>query len=188
MQKLLIIDLESTCYERGTEPKDFFSEIIEIGGVFFNPETKKNEWEFDEILRPQLFPTLSEFCTGLTTLTQEHVDRGISLAEALASLNKKIESEPYLFASWGFYDRNQFQKNCERFGIPYPFGPRHVSLKHEFANWTKRKPMGMAGALNVLRLPLEGTHHRGLDDARNISKIAGWMIEQGWKTLLANEA
>jgi inhibitor of KinA sporulation pathway (predicted exonuclease) len=29
----------------------------------------------------------------------------------------------------------------------------------------------MAGALNILDIPLEGTHHRGIDDANNIAKI-----------------
>jgi inhibitor of KinA sporulation pathway (predicted exonuclease) len=29
----------------------------------------------------------------------------------------------------------------------------------------------MGKALNILKLPLEGTHHRGIDDAKNISKI-----------------
>jgi inhibitor of KinA sporulation pathway (predicted exonuclease) len=29
----------------------------------------------------------------------------------------------------------------------------------------------MAAALAQLDLPLEGTHHRGIDDARNIAKI-----------------
>jgi inhibitor of KinA sporulation pathway (predicted exonuclease) len=30
----------------------------------------------------------------------------------------------------------------------------------------------MAQALRLLGLPLEGTHHRGSDDARNIARIA----------------
>jgi inhibitor of KinA sporulation pathway (predicted exonuclease) len=28
----------------------------------------------------------------------------------------------------------------------------------------------MAGALSELNIPLEGTHHRGVDDAKNIAK------------------
>jgi inhibitor of KinA sporulation pathway (predicted exonuclease) len=34
----------------------------------------------------------------------------------------------------------------------------------------------MAGALKYLNIELEGTHHRGKDDARNIAKIL-------WQTL-----
>jgi inhibitor of KinA sporulation pathway (predicted exonuclease) len=29
----------------------------------------------------------------------------------------------------------------------------------------------MEKALNKLNIPLEGTHHRGIDDAKNIAKI-----------------
>ena len=32
---VLIVDLEATCFARGEEPADFFSEIIEIGAVLF---------------------------------------------------------------------------------------------------------------------------------------------------------
>ena len=32
--------------------------------------------------------------------------------------------------------------------------------------------MGMKGALAMMNVPLEGTHHRGVDDARNIAKLA----------------
>ena len=31
--------------------------------------------------------------------------------------------------------------------------------------------MGMKGALRNENIKLEGTHHRGIDDARNIAKI-----------------
>ena len=30
---------------------------------------------------------------------------------------------------------------------------------------------GMTAALDLLGLPLAGTHHRGIDDARNIARI-----------------
>ena len=33
------------------------------------------------------------------------------------------------------------------------------------------RPLGMKGALAMEDIPLEGTHHRGIDDARNIAKI-----------------
>lgn len=37
----------------------------------------------------------------------------------------------------------------------------------------------MAGMLNSLRLDLDGKHHCGLDDCRNIAKIVRKMIEDG---------
>ena len=48
---------------------------------------------------------------------------------------------------------------------------KHISLKHQFAEIKNVKPCGMMKALNILKLSLDGIHHRGIDDAKNISKI-----------------
>jgi inhibitor of KinA sporulation pathway (predicted exonuclease) len=32
------------------------------------------------------------------------------------------------------------------------------------------KKVGRNGALEILQMPFEGTHHRGVDDAKNIAK------------------
>lgn len=34
----------------------------------------------------------------------------------------------------------------------------------------------MSEALQILNIPLEGTHHRGVDDAKNIAKILRTLI------------
>jgi inhibitor of KinA sporulation pathway (predicted exonuclease) len=36
----------------------------------------------------------------------------------------------------------------------------------------------MKGALRLLEIPLVGEHHRAIDDARNIAKIARIMLPQ----------
>jgi inhibitor of KinA sporulation pathway (predicted exonuclease) len=41
----------------------------------------------------------------------------------------------------------------------------------------------MGGALRHLGLPLEGTHHRGGDDAWNIAAILAWCLRQPGVTL-----
>jgi inhibitor of KinA sporulation pathway (predicted exonuclease) len=48
---------------------------------------------------------------------------------------------------------------------------KHISLKHEFARLRKSRTCGMKKALDILHFPLEGTHHRGIDDAENIARI-----------------
>lgn len=40
------------------------------------------------------------------------------------------------------------------------------------------KKVGMNGALEILQIPLEGIHHRGVDDARNIAKILNWCLNK----------
>jgi inhibitor of KinA sporulation pathway (predicted exonuclease) len=87
-----------------------------------------------------------------------------------------------VFASWGYYDQRQITRVCKRFGLLYPFAvDAHISLKHEHATFYElERPMGMDGALRYHGLSLVGTHHRGLDDARNISQIAACMLTDGW--------
>jgi inhibitor of KinA sporulation pathway (predicted exonuclease) len=81
-----------------------------------------------------------------------------------------------LLASWGAYDRNQLSRDRHRHGIRLPFGKGHLNIKAAFAERAGRPPMGMAQALRLCGLPLEGTHHRGIDDARNIAKLLPYAI------------
>jgi len=56
--------------------------------------------------------------------------------------------------------------------VSYPFSPSHINIKTLFALKMKLShELGMADALEMLSIPLEGVHHRGVDDARNIAKI-----------------
>lgn len=182
MKNLLIIDLESTCYQREQEPNNFFSEIIEIGAVVLDKETLEGIEEYQCFVKPVLFPQLSNFCKELTTITQEQVDYGIPLSQALEEIGSLARKHDALFCSWGFYDRQQFKRVCERFGLVYPFRKEHVSLKHVHSEFYQLpRKLGMEQALRHHQIPLKGIHHRGIDDARNIAKIARQMIIEGWK-------
>lgn len=82
--------------------------------------------------------------------------------------------DPYCptFCSWGEYDRHQFLADCKLHGVLYPFGEDHLNIKKMFAqNLGLKKSYGMKKAMKILELQLEGTHHRGIDDARNIARI-----------------
>ncbi|MEM6997030.1 MAG: 3'-5' exonuclease, partial [Myxococcota bacterium] len=68
----LVIDLEATCDDAGAVPKHE-SEIIEIGAVLADAFTLAPCEEFQTFVRPVRHPTLTEFCVGLTHITQDHV-------------------------------------------------------------------------------------------------------------------
>ena len=171
-RKALIIDVESTCWETPNEqPAGQTSEIIEIGIAVVNIDKRVIEANDTILVRPQM-SKISQFCTKLTTLTQEQVDTGVTFQEAMSLLKKKYNSSNSLFVSWGDYDRKMFERNCQDYGVKYPFGPRHMNLKNTFAvlHGLERE-LGMDAALFAYNLKLEGTHHRGIDDAKNIAKI-----------------
>lgn len=76
------------------------------------------------------------------------------------------------WASWGDYDRDQFTRQCRDSGVDYPFGDRHTNVKAAFAEAHRlRKRPGMARALEIAGLPLEGRHHCGEDDVWNIAVL-----------------
>jgi len=148
--KIIIIDLEATCWE-GIPPKGEVSEIIEIGICLLDTLTGEISDNRGILVKPT-HSKISPFCTQLTTITPELVAReGVSFEEALQILKKEYQAYQYTWASYGNYDRN---------------------MKELFQEVTQHpKRLGMHQALNYLKIPLVGTHHRGKDDAYNIAKI-----------------
>lgn len=170
LDRILVVDVESTCWE-GNPPPGQMSEIIEIGLCMVDVAALERAKRRSILVRPAC-STVSAYCTQLTTLTQADVDGGISLAEACLVLTQEYQSGQRLFASFGDYDRQQFEHNCAAFGISYPFGPTHLNVKNLVAvayGWSRE--VGMSEALKRAGLPLEGTHHRGGDDAWNIAGL-----------------
>lgn len=170
LDAILVIDVESTCWE--TDPPDGqISEIIEIGLCVVDVRQLEPVEKRSILVKP-VRSTISPFCTQLTTLRPEDVDDAGSFADAAQILTKKYRSKDRLWASWGDYDRNQFDRMCQTFGVTYPFGRRHLNVKTLFAvALGLPRELGLDGALKQLGWPLEGTHHRGHDDAWNIGKI-----------------
>jgi inhibitor of KinA sporulation pathway (predicted exonuclease) len=165
-----VIDVEATCWD-GPQPKEMESEIIEIGLCTMDVKTQEILENESIIIKPER-SSVSEFCTQLTSLTQAEVDKGISFKEACDLLKEKYQSKKRPWASFGAYDMNQFQKQCNSRGIEYPFSTVHINVKTLFSLKMKMDyETGMAGALEMLNIPLEGRHHRGVDDAKNIAKI-----------------
>ena len=60
---------------------------------------------------------VSEFCTRLTTLTQEQVDGGVSFEQACGQLRKAYRTRDRAWASYGDYDRRQFERQCQATGV-----------------------------------------------------------------------
>lgn len=170
----IIFDLEATCWENNDDGK--LNEIIEIGAVKLDENLDIID-SFSSFVKPTFNPQLSLFCRELTTIHQEDVDSAPTFDEAIIVFENWIFStgENVLLLSWGYYDRKQIereavQKNYSGKIVSF-LEDRHKSLKHEFAKVRHVKPCGMAKALQILNLPLEGIHHRGIDDAKNIARI-----------------
>jgi inhibitor of KinA sporulation pathway (predicted exonuclease) len=173
-----IVDIEATCWP-GKAPEGQVSEIIEIGLTVVDLAAGERVGRHQIVVRPRR-SRVSEFCTELTGWTQEEVDAGVGFAEACEALRGEHSAGTRLWASWGDYDRRQFERQCAQTGVAYPFGRRHVNVKAAFArarDW--ERGVGMNHALAVAGLPLEGRHHCGADDAWNIAALALGLVADG---------
>jgi inhibitor of KinA sporulation pathway (predicted exonuclease) len=80
--------------------------------------------------------------------------------------------ENSIWASWGNYDRSQFEYDSARHGVENPVTHLpHANLKKIFAKKRRIKRVGMMGALQIAGVERTGAHHRALDDAINTSKL-----------------
>jgi inhibitor of KinA sporulation pathway (predicted exonuclease) len=175
--KLLIVDLEATCW-KGRPPKGMRQETIEIGIAVLD----LNSGEIDKEKGIITIPTnskISWFCTELTSIDEKLIKKeGISFKEACEILLKDYDSKNYAWASWDDFDKKQFLKDCKHKKIDYPFSDLHINLKPLFSQLTQDgRQYGVKTALEYLELDFEGYQHRGVDDAYNTARIASNMIE-----------
>lgn len=167
---LNVVDVEATCWADGPPPGQV-SEIIEIGLAVIDLAAGQRIGRHRILVRPER-SSVSAFCTRLTGLTQAEVDTGVSFAAACQLLAAEHQSRSRPWASWGDYDRRQFARQCQDSGAGFPFGASHVNAKAVFAlaHGLRTRP-GMAAALRIAGLALEGRHHCGADDAWNIAAL-----------------
>jgi inhibitor of KinA sporulation pathway (predicted exonuclease) len=176
LDKILVVDVESTCWA-GKAPEGQVSEIIEVGISIIHSKTRSIELKTGYFVKPTT-SEISNFCTELTGITPQMIDNeGIDFKEVCRIIRQELDAPARLWVSWGDYDRKQFVRNCELRKIGYPFGDGHLNLKTWFAvKHQLAHELGMAEALELAQLPLEGSHHRGIDDAYNIAKILLTML------------
>ncbi len=177
LDQVIVIDIESTCWEGDPSPGQE-SDIIEIGLCILDVATAARVESRSILVIPER-SKVSEYCTRLTTLTQEQVETGVTFAEACAILKREFMTKERWWASYGDYDRRQFERQCQALNVGYPFGPGHINVKSLFAIvFALPHEVGLDEALSLMQLPLEGTHHRGVDDAWNIGNVLSRLVAQ----------
>ena len=159
-------------------PRGQMSEIIEIGLCVVDLQLLRRLERRALMVKP-MTSEVSEFCTNLTGITADMVVDAPPLSEALRVLRDRYRAADRLFASWGDYDRKQFQRNCQAYNLKYPFGPTHLNIKNLFSTALGlNQELGIDVACQRLGLTMEGSHHRGVDDAWNIARILCMLLKR----------
>jgi len=166
---LLIVDLEATCCDQGTIDRNEM-ETIEIGAVMVEPDMFTIVDEFQRFVRPTRNNVLTPFCLELTSIQQSQVDQADLFPDVIVQFGHWLAHYPdHLFCSWGDYDRHQLSLDCKNHNVHNPMTQAHLNIKVQFSKAQGlRRRVGMATALHKIGAELKGTHHRGIDDARNM--------------------
>ncbi|MBZ5713763.1 3'-5' exonuclease [Nannocystis pusilla] len=191
--RIVVLDFEATC-QPGTPPSP--QEIIEFPSVIVSLRDRAVEDTFSTFVRPLHHPTLSAFCTELTTIRQQDVDAAPPFLDVLAAHQAWLAGhglldaggpERFAFVTCGDWDlQTMLPVQCAAAGLPVTALPRvyrrWINIKKVFLDSMKKaKTTGMPAMLQALDLELVGTHHRGIDDCHNIARIALALAERGAK-------
>ena len=108
---LLVCDFECQCLPNQGKEKLKLMEIIEFPVVLIDTRSMKQVACFHTFIKPEIYPTLTDFCKELTGISQEEVDGGVVLQVAIRQLHSfllenEVFGSNYAFVSCGSFDAN----------------------------------------------------------------------------------
>ncbi|XP_043916875.1 3'-5' exoribonuclease 1 [Protopterus annectens] len=184
---ICVIDFEATCEENN--PNDFLHEIIEFPIVLINTRTLEVEDTFQKYVKPEVNIQLSTFCTRLTGITQDIVDKADTFPQVLQNVIDWMKSKDlgttykYAILTDGSWDMSKFLNvQCRISRIKYPlFAKQWINIRKSYVNFYKvpRSSTKLESMLEKLGMEYEGRPHCGLDDSKNIARIAIRMLQDG---------
>ena len=188
MPYICVLDFEATCWEGGENKNSM--EIIEFPSILYWLDKENNKCtyvsEFHQYVKPTICPKLSKFCTQLTGIQQSTVDVAKPFVEVYEAhhrwIQEQTQGQPIAFLTCGDWDLSiQLFRELRNKGIKRHYGvyKHYIELKREYEYFKKRKVGGMMAMLRDAGLTLQGRHHSGIDDCRNIARILVQLVEQG---------
>jgi inhibitor of KinA sporulation pathway (predicted exonuclease) len=191
----VVLDFEATCSDDRSEVPPHKQEIIELPSVLVDARgpSPKVVSEVQVYVRPMVLPKLTKFCTELTGITQEIVDAGVVFGSAFQKHQAWLRqqhldpSAPANFAvvTCGDWDlKSMLPRNVqlwarttgEQLATPACY-KRWINIKQSFSDLYQTRASGMPSMLSALNLKLEGKHHSGIDDCRNIARILCCLLQ-----------
>ncbi|WP_434422884.1 3'-5' exonuclease [Nannocystis pusilla] len=157
--RVVVLDFEATC-DSSNPPSP--QEVIEFPSVLVSLREREVVDSFSTFVRPVHHPTLSAFCTELTTIRQQDVDAAPVFANVLAAHRAWLEGhglfdshghERFALVTCGDWDlQTMLPVQCAASGIPIG------SLPRAYRRWINIKKI-------FLERPEEGQDHRHAGDA-----------------------
>ncbi|CAF3512201.1 unnamed protein product [Rotaria socialis] len=192
-----VLDFEAVCHQVNSSlkrpaPNDIW-EIIEFPICLLSAETNTIIDIYHSYVRPSIKTTLNDVCISITGITQSIVDsfptfdivweqvQQFLLKHSLISLahhNSSCHSFTWITCgNWDLKTMLPLQLKQSRLDRP-KFINEFINIKELYMEYySSTRIRGMKDLLKKLNLKLEGRHHSGIDDTKNITKIAQWFIE-----------
>eukprot|EP00250_Pteridium_aquilinum_P009720 c18885_g1_i1 orf=115-1539(-) len=181
---VVVIDFEATCDKNMEKLKP--QEIIEFPAVLVDCRRLTVGDCFQTYVRPVHHPILTTFCTHLTGIQQEQVDKGIPLAEAIYWHDKWLErngikNKNFAVLIWSDWDcKIMLESECKLKGLDKPhYFNRWINLKVLFQGAFNGRKCNLRKAVEVSGLKWTGRAHCGLDDAMNTARLALELMRRG---------
>ena len=159
MKRIVVIDIEATCWAPGDPRRALQSKISELIEIYALPlsanEHSVDESHFHMLVKPKDITKLSEFCVQLTGITQAQVDHAVSRGSFISAWEKWLdqytqneerskEGRPthirqdnlVKVASWGTFDQKLLKRAWESHRTAEPPW-RHLDIKSLFERFCK---------------------------------------------------
>lgn len=192
-----VLDFEAVCHQANPKlkhpsPNDIW-EIIEFPICLLSAETNTIIDIYHSYVQPSIKKTLNDICISITGITKTIVDNSptfdIVWKEVLdflikhsliSSVDSNVECRSFAWITCGNWDlKTMLPLQLKQSGFDRPeFINQFINIKDLYMEYyPSTRIRGMKDLLWKLNLKLEGRHHSGIDDTKNITKIAQWFIE-----------
>jgi len=97
---LAILDFESSCEDKEINPRFHPQEIIEVPILLLNTETFNIDHTFHSYVRPTYHRKLTKFCTKLTGINQQTVDKAKTFDVVYEEVVAFVNNITYRHQKW----------------------------------------------------------------------------------------
>ncbi|CAG8549879.1 265_t:CDS:2 [Funneliformis caledonium] len=182
----LCFDVEATCISGGGF--DYMNEIIEFPILLVDSKSFDIVDVFHSYVKPSKNPILSDFCKELTGISQSTIDVSPIFPEMLDQFQEFLHRHKLFYENscafitdgpWDIRDFITKQCSISKIARPTYFSLPWVDIRTLYSEFYNHGKCNIVRMLATYGLQFEGHEHSGIDDAKNLVRIAKKMWEDG---------
>lgn len=183
LRYLIVIDFEANCLDG----KDIYpQEITEFPAIPIDLQTKTIAYDKTFHHYCKIHMDVTPFATQLTGITQTMSDGGLPFKDVHSKFRDWCRDNGFtahnsVIVTCGNWDLNTaFPAQCKYSNLTIPeICKQWCNVKRIFKDKYGVKPGSMPNLLKKCGLDLQGRHHSGIDDTKNIARACLKMVNDG---------